>query len=43
MLDLEIEDEDSLQSYFIGRVEKILSSYGKKLIQNGTELMEKRY
>jgi len=32
MLDLEIEDEDSLQSYFIGRVEKILSSYGKKLI-----------
>ena len=32
MLDLEIEDEESLQSYFIGRVEKILSSYGKKLI-----------
>ena len=32
MADLEIEEEDSLQSYFIGRVEKILSKNGKKLI-----------
>ena len=32
MADLEIEEEDSLQSYFIGRVEKILSNNGKKLI-----------
>tara|TARA_B100000963_G_scaffold97871_1_gene84520 strand:+ start:647 stop:2431 length:1785 start_codon:yes stop_codon:yes gene_type:complete len=32
MVDLEIEEEDSLQSYFIGRVEKILSKNGKKLI-----------
>lgn len=32
MLDLEIEDVDSLQSYFTGRVEKILSKNGKKLI-----------
>ena len=29
---LEIEDEDSLQTYFIGRVQKILDSYGKKII-----------
>jgi len=29
---LEIEDEDSLQTYFIGRVQKILASYGKKII-----------
>jgi len=32
MKDLEIEDEDSLQTYFIGRVQKILSNYGKKII-----------
>lgn len=32
MKKLEIEDVDSLQSYFTGRVEKILSKYGKKLI-----------
>ena len=32
MKNLEIEDVDSLQSYFTGRVEKILSKYGKKLI-----------
>ena len=32
MINLEIEDVDSLQSYFTGRVEKILSKYGKKLI-----------
>ena len=29
---LEIEDEDSLQTYFIGRVQKILNNYGKKII-----------
>ena len=29
---LEIEDEDSLQTYFIGRVQKILKNYGKKII-----------
>ncbi len=32
MDDLEIEDEDSLQTYFIGRVQSILSNYGKKII-----------
>ena len=32
MKNLEIEDEDSLQTYFIGRVQKILDSYGKKII-----------
>lgn len=32
MVSLEIEDVDSLQSYFTGRVEKILSKNGKKLI-----------
>ena len=32
MKKLEIEDVDSLQSYFTGRVEKILSENGKKLI-----------
>jgi len=29
---LEIEDEDSLQTYFIGRVQKILNNYGKNII-----------
>ena len=29
---LEIEDEDSLQTYFIGRVQKILNNYEKKII-----------
>jgi len=29
---LEIEDEDSLQTYFIGRIQKILKNYGKKII-----------
>ena len=29
---LEIEDEDSLQTYFIGKVQKILNNYGKKII-----------
>ena len=29
---LEIEDEDSLQTYFIGRVQKIIKNYGKKII-----------
>ena len=29
---LEIENEDSLQTYFIGRVQKILNNYGKKII-----------
>ena len=29
---LEIEDEDSLQTYFIGRVQKILKNYEKKII-----------
>ena len=32
MKNLEIEDEDSLQTYLIGRVQKILDSYGKKII-----------
>ena len=32
MKKLEIEDEDSLQTYFIGRVQKILNNYGKKII-----------
>ena len=32
MKSLEIEDEDSLQTYFIGRVQKILNFYGKKII-----------
>ncbi len=29
---LMIEDEDSLQTYFVGRVQKILDNYGKKII-----------
>ena len=29
---LEIEDEDSLQTYFIGRIQKILNNYEKKII-----------
>ena len=32
MENLEIEDEDSLQTYFIGRVQKLLNKYGKKII-----------
>ena len=32
MKDLEIEDEDSLQTYFIGKVQGILNNYGKKII-----------
>ena len=32
MKKLEIEDEDSLQTYFIGRVQKILNNYEKKII-----------
>lgn len=32
MKTLEIEDEDSLQTYFIGRVQEILDNYGKKII-----------
>ena len=32
MKNLEIEDEDSLQTYFIGKVQKILNNYGKKII-----------
>ena len=32
MKDLEIEEEDSLQTYFVSRVENILRKYNKKLI-----------
>ena len=32
MKELEIEEEDSLQTYFVSRVENILNKYGKKLI-----------
>ncbi len=32
MEELEIEEEDSLQTYFVSRVENILKKYGKKLI-----------
>ena len=32
MEELEIEEEDSLQTYFVSRVENILKIYGKKLI-----------
>jgi len=32
MENLEIEDEDSLQTYFIERVQKLLNKYGKKII-----------